>query len=160
MDRRTALIDWGVAIALLGFAALSVFIANDLDTEGEFTARVPLWAEYALTAAVILPLAWRRRYPLSILIVVGAAFVVHRVAEVNEITMSSIALFLALFAAGALSQHPARDRVRGGIVAVTMTLLGWQLWGEQEYVGLDLFVLTSYSVALNLAFFGHRLAAR
>jgi hypothetical protein len=41
-----------------------------------------------------------------------------------------------------------------------MVLLGWQLWGEQDYVGLDLFVLTSYSVALNLAFFGHRLAAR
>ena len=153
MDRRAALIDWGVALALLGFGALSVFIANDLDTEGEYAARVPLWAEYALTAAVILPVAWRRRYPLSILIVVGAAFLVHRVAEVNEITMSSIALFLALFAAGALSQHPARDRVRGGIVAVTMTLLGWQLWGEQEYVGLDLFVLSSYAIALNLAFF-------
>jgi signal transduction histidine kinase len=153
MDRRAALIDWGVALALLAFGALSVFLANDLDTEGEYAARVPLWAEYALTAAVVLPLAWRRRSPLLILIIVGAAFVVHRVAEVNEITMSSIALFLALFTAGALSRHRARDWVRGGVVAVTMALLGWQLWGEQDYVGLDLFVLSSYSIALNLAFF-------
>lgn len=151
--QREQRIDLVVALAMLGFAALSVFIANDLDTEGEFSARVPLWAEYALTAALILPLAWRRRYPLSILIIVCAAFVVHRVAEVNEITMSSIALFLALFTAGALSQHPPRDWVRGGVVTVTMVLLGWQLWGEQDYVGLDLFVLSSYSVALNLAFF-------
>ena len=150
---RERRIDLAVALAMMGFAALSVFIANDLDTDGEFAARVPLWAEYALTALVILPVAWRRRSPLLILIIVGAAFVVHRVAEVNEITMSSIALFLALFAAGALSHHPARDRVRGGVVAVTMVLLGWQLWGEQDYVGLDLFVLSSYSIALNLAFF-------
>jgi signal transduction histidine kinase len=153
MIGREQRIDLAVAVAMMGFAALSVFIANDLDTDGEFTARVPRWAEYALTALVILPVAWRRRSPLAILVVVGAAFVVHRVAEVNEITMSSIALFLALFTAGALSQHPARDWIRGGVVAVTMILLGWQLWGEQEYVGLDLFVLSSYSIALNLAFF-------
>lgn len=152
ITRRELAIDAGIALSLMGFALLSVFITNDLIDDSE-ASRVPLWAEYALTVVLFLPLLWRRRYPLTVLVVVGAVFVVYRLAEVAEFSSSSIALFLALFTAGALSEHPARDWVRGGTVAVSMVLVAVQLSGDQEYIGLDLFLLVGYSVALNVAFF-------
>ena len=63
--RRDALIDRIVTATLLGCALLAVFIVHDLQLEEVDSARVPLWAEYALTIALIVPLAWRRRFPLS-----------------------------------------------------------------------------------------------
>jgi signal transduction histidine kinase len=152
VDRRDVFIDVAIAVTLLGFAALTVFIAHDLELDAG-GARVPLWAEYAFTVALMVPLAWRRRYPLTVLVVVGAVFLVYRYVEVREITASSVALFLALFSAGALSQHRARDWVRGGVVAASMATVVVQVLGEQEYVGLDLFVFSSYAIALNVAFF-------
>ena len=153
MERRDVLIDWAVTITLLGFAALTVFIAHDLDLADVGPTQVSLWAEYALTVALMMPLAWRRRYPLTVLVVVGAVFLVYRYVEVHEVTASSVALFLALYSAGALSQRPARDWVRGGVVAASMATVVVQLLGEQEFVGLDLFVFSSYAIALNVAFF-------
>jgi len=153
LNRTDARIDWAIALVLLGFAALTVFIASDLEVASMGSARVPLAAEYALTVALMLPLAWRRRYPLTVLVTVGVTFLVYRYAGVREITASSIALFLALTSAGALSQHRARDWVRAGVVVVSMASVVLQLLEQQEYVGFDLLVFSSYAVALNGAFF-------
>jgi signal transduction histidine kinase len=101
----------------------------------------------------MLPLAWRRRYPLTVLVIVGGVFLVYRYVGVWEGTASSIALFLALYSAGALSQHPARDWVRGGVVAVSLVVVVAQLIGQQEYVGFDLLVFSSYTIATNVAYF-------
>jgi hypothetical protein len=105
-DRRDILIDWAIALMLFGLAALTLFLADDLRLAPEGGALVPPWAEYALSAALMLPLAWRRRYPLTVLVIVGGVFLVYRYVGVWEGTASSIALFLALYSAGALSQHP------------------------------------------------------
>jgi hypothetical protein len=153
LTRRDVLFDWAIAIALLAFAALTIFIGHDLDPETAAQVQVQPWAEYALAAAVMLPLAWRRRYPLTVLVVVGAAFLAFRYAGVYEGTMSSIALFLALFTAGAQSQHPARDWVRGGVVAASMVVVVSALLRQQEYVGLDMLIFSSYSIMANVAYF-------
>jgi signal transduction histidine kinase len=150
--RPGALIDGIVAATLLGVALLTVFITHDLELRDE-PAHVPLWAEYALTVALMVPLAWRRRFPLAILVAVGGAFMAYRVAGVYEFTASSIALFLALFTAGAHSEHPARDWIRGGIIGVSMALLVWSLFDVQDYAGFDQLVFSTLAVAQNVAFF-------
>jgi signal transduction histidine kinase len=150
--RRSALTDWVIAVTLLGVALLTVFISHDLHLR-EVPSRVPLWVEYALTVALTVPLIWRRRFPLAVLIVVGGVFIAYRLAGVYEFTVSSIVLFLALFTAGALSQHRSRDWIRAGVVGVSMVLVVWSIFEEQDYVGLDQLVFGTLAVAQNVAFF-------
>jgi signal transduction histidine kinase len=150
--RRDALVDRSIAATLLVCALLTVFIANDLELR-DAPAHVPLWAEYALTVALMAPLAWRRRFPLTVLVAVGVMFSLYRLAGVYEVTASSIALFLALFTAGAQSEHPARDRIRGAVVGMSMVLVLWFVLDEQDYVGLDQLVFSTFAVAQNAAFF-------
>src|SRR5690606_14421362 len=70
-------------------------------------------SDLVVLGATVLPIALRRRFPLSVLTVVTAAFLVCRFEDVPEFTATSLALFIALFAAGAYSRHRMRDVVRG-----------------------------------------------
>ncbi|MGC0249326.1 sensor histidine kinase [Pseudactinotalea sp. Z1748] len=76
-------------------------------------------------AAVTLPLAWRRRYPTTVLIVLSAAFVVLGEAMVPETLVTNIALFLALYTVGAW----VSDRRRALIVRliVVAVMFSWLL---------------------------------
>jgi signal transduction histidine kinase len=147
------LIDWVVAVGLTSFALLSVFIAADVLPADEVDVRVPWWVAYVLTVAMTMPLAWRRRRPVEVLAVVGALFVVYRLAKVPEGTLSTITIFLALFSAGAYSIHPARDWVRGGVVAASFALVSWQLLEANDFVTFDALVLGGFTVGFNVAFF-------
>lgn len=73
----------------------------------------------AALAGVTLPLAWRRRYPAAVLLLVSAAFVVVGEAMVPETVVTNIALFLALYSVGAWEGDRRRAAlVRGAVVAV------------------------------------------
>ncbi len=54
-----------------------------------------------LLAAIMLPLAWRRRYPAAVLAVVTVAFIVAGELAVTETIVTNIAYFVALYTAGA-----------------------------------------------------------
>lgn len=101
----------------------------------------------------LLPLAARRRFPLTVLVTVCAAFIAFRVLQVPEGTVSSVALFLALYTAGAHSVHPARDWVRGAAILVSMGLVVWALLSQVPEPGISVVALALFSVGINIAFF-------
>src|SRR5690606_41770529 len=90
----------------------------------EFADEVPA-SDVALLAVTILPLAFRRRFPLTVLSIVTAAFLVTRFAEVPEFTSTSLTVFLALLPAGAYRRHRMRAWVRVAVIGVPLgTVIG------------------------------------
>lgn len=77
-------------------------------------------AAAAMLAATMLPLAWRRRRPIAVLLVVTVAFIATVSLEVSESLFLNIALFTAFYSVGAW--EPRRDRATWarGVVAVAM----------------------------------------
>ena len=118
----------------------------------EFADEVPA-SDVALLAVTILPLAFRRRFPLTVLSIVTAAFLVTRFAEVPEFTSTSLTLFIALFAAGAYSRHRMRDWVRGAAIGVPMATVIWGVATSQPDLPDNIALYSVFSVVINSAFF-------
>ena len=118
----------------------------------EFADEVPA-SDVALLAVTILPLAFRRRFPLTVLSIVTAAFLVTRFAEVPEFTSTSLTLFIALFAAGAYSRHRMRDWVRGAAIGVPMGTVIWGIATSQPDLPDNIALYSVFSVVINSAFF-------
>jgi len=86
-----------------------------------------LWpepAELALSAGILalttLPLAFRRVAPLPVLAVVGVAFLLIGELQVPEVTVSNIALFMAIYNVGAWERNRTRANVARGILVAGM----------------------------------------
>jgi signal transduction histidine kinase len=118
----------------------------------ELGAPVPA-VDVALLAILALAVAFRRRYPLSVLAVTTGAFLVVRIQEVPEASITSIILFLALFSAGAYSHHSRRDLTRGAAVAVSMGVLLWSLYTNAEGLPGSVVAYQVFALLLNVAFF-------
>lgn len=65
---RLGLVDWGMALALAGFGELQLGVFARCCDTGRVTA-----AGVLLTLMETLPVAWRRRLPIPILVLTGAA---------------------------------------------------------------------------------------
>ena len=132
-QRRTDLL---VALALAAGAIASVLLARAADVDLGRTPPPPA-EEIAWCLAVSLPLAFRRRAPLAVLIVVAGAFIGLQARYVAESQLSSICLFLALFTAGAWAADRTLSRaVRLVVVVVMFAWLAYALsataWSQQQ----------------------------
>ena len=122
-----------------------------------------------LTLALILPLAWRRSHPLTVLLIMTVLFFPYEAAGIGEETMSVIALWIALYSAGAYGERRWRDWVRGVTVAAVLGYASYYVlftdWAVERggeaafWVGahellLDVFLLAAAWV------FGNTMAAR
>jgi signal transduction histidine kinase len=150
-DARTRLIDGGVAAAVLGVSWLSVFVAHDVGGE-EARSLIPVWSEYVLLAVMIAPLAWRRRWPLATLATVAPLSLIAFGAQVPDPWGPTLALFLALYTAGARSRDRWRDPLRIATCVATMGMVAWNLLHNAEAVGFDLLLLSGYAVVVNAGF--------
>lgn len=77
----------------------------------------------AWALAITLPLALRRRLPVTTLLVVATVFVGLQARYVPEAVFSSVALYLALFTAGAWA--PDRRAAHLSRAAVVLAMFGW-----------------------------------
>lgn len=124
--RRELRVDVLVAVVLAAGTLLTLELGRVQGaTLGGEPPSVPEQTAWAL--AVCLPLALRRRLPLTTLLVVSAVFIGLQARYVPEGIVCSVALYLALFSAGAWG----RDRrlawaARVGVVAV---MLAWLTYG-------------------------------
>jgi signal transduction histidine kinase len=75
-----------------------------------------------LTLLCTLPLFFRRRYPLGVLIFMTAAVITFREFSLPESSFISYALLLAFFNAGAYGQQRLKNWVRG---AAFILVIGW-----------------------------------
>jgi signal transduction histidine kinase len=119
----------------------------------DFDDAVPLM-DIVLIAVVVAPLLVRRAFPLVTLMVVTVAYLVAAVVEVPESTILTLALFVALFSAGAYGTHPARDLLRAITIVASMGVVLFFLFVDSRDVPGDIVLFRVFSLALNVAFFG------
>jgi signal transduction histidine kinase len=120
--RRDDLVfDGCLAVGLYLLLAASLFAtpeAMDLDLGG---------GAYLAGAFITLPLAFRRRAPRSVFLVVVSALTVFRLIQGGEVIISSIAWFLAYYGLGRYGRHWLRNPLRiGNILAfIGLYVVAW-----------------------------------
>jgi len=109
--------DAATAIGLFGASILSLVLGR----------AVGLWpdpADLALSTGVLalttIPLAFRRVAPLPVLAIVGIATVLIGELTVPEVTVSNIALFMAIYSVGAWERNRTRANVARGVLVAGM----------------------------------------
>jgi signal transduction histidine kinase len=119
---RQTRIDVLVAAALAAGAVASVLLSRAADFDLGRTPPPPV-EEILWCLAVSLPLAFRRRAPLVVLVVVAAVFIGLHARFVAETQLSSVCLFLALFTAGAWTTD--RTMARAVRLVVVVVMFAW-----------------------------------
>lgn len=103
-------------VALFSLALIESFNGTDLDTGR--------WRGYAVVAAVTLPLAWRRRYPIVVLAFTTVAFVwgtyLSMMATAQLVTQ--VAYFASVYAAVAWTRSRQVTAIAVAMLAVSMTV--------------------------------------
>ncbi len=132
--------DVTIAAVLLAMTAVAVRLAIDAAPPGTYdTPSTAAWL--TIVVALTLPLALRRRFPLSVLVAVTIAN--FFVSDIRELGMSIIIYWVALYSAGAYGRPGRRDWVRALSVLV---VLGTVL----DRLGIDGF--TGRTAVLNTVF--------
>ena len=91
---------------------------------GVYDEPAPMWVSLIWAVLITLPLAFRRRYPNTVAIVVSIAFIVGGERQVPELLMGNITLFMALYAVGAwVDNRRTALLVRALIIAAMLTWL-------------------------------------
>jgi len=110
-------VDAATAAALFGASILSLVLSRAMG----------LWpepADLALSAGILalttLPLAFRRVAPVPVLAILGVAFVLIGELQVPEVTVSNIALFMAIYSVGAWERNRTRANVARGVLVTVM----------------------------------------
>jgi len=109
--------DAATAVGLFGASILSLVLGRAMG----------LWpepADLALSAGILalttLPLAFRRVAPVPVLAVLGVAFLLIGELQVPEVTVSNIALFMAIYSVGAWERNRTRANVARGVLVAGM----------------------------------------
>ncbi|MEV6347209.1 histidine kinase [Actinoplanes sp. NPDC051851] len=118
-QRRT---DLGIGVALAALAVLNLYVLRSTGyLAGESAPRVPeqiLWA-----VATTLPLAWRRRAPEAVAVVISVFFIAGQVRGTQEQQVTSAVLFAAIYTLGAWG--PGRQRARTIRLAIIAAMFAW-----------------------------------
>ena len=148
---------WDVSLTVLALALMLVStylgsLVNEFTgTAGPTMAHGLLWS-----AAMTLPLAGRRRFPATTLVVVTVCFATHRWLLVPENNVSPFVYLIALASAGSwIAVRRRRDAVRAASIGLMTAVLiadtiRTEIPPEFEAIVNSAF---AFSIAYNLAFF-------
>lgn len=147
----------GLVAAVVGVLSAQVYSSASGASLGWRDAEAYGW--FALSG---LALAGRRRYPLTVLVVISVIFVAvgERLTELGVVFTIQMALFAAIYAAWAWSRTPRALWTVTGLVLVGM--FGWLLYvlldtpaPPREQTGLlsPMVAVVVYSVAINVVYF-------
>ena len=104
----------GAVLMALG-ATVSTLLYSRL---GVYDTVPPLWVTVAVIALISLPLALRRRFPVTVALLVSVGFFAGQQAGVPELLFSNIALFIAIYSVGAwTSNRRIAFLARTGLIA-------------------------------------------
>jgi signal transduction histidine kinase len=115
-----ALIAVGATVSAMLYTRVGYFL--DLDAEPTLHP-APAWLSAIMIIAITAPLAWRRRYPEVVAVVVSVAFFLTPTLRVPEALFGSISLFIAIYSVGAWS----RNR-RAATVTRVLIIIGMFVW--------------------------------
>ncbi|RKT31395.1 signal transduction histidine kinase [Microbacterium sp. AG1240] len=108
--------DVVLAVVVLVGALISAVLSAIAGMYGDRQAAMPLTVAYAFVLAV--PLAFRRRWPSIVAIIVSIAYFVAVTMQIPELYAGNVAMFIALYTVGAWSTNRRRATiVRAAIIA-------------------------------------------
>lgn len=141
------------ALVVVGLFALG-WLADSVNRSAmtELDEAVPL-LDLVMIGLIVGPLLLRRMFPLWTLVVVTVAYLAAAIMDVPESTITTIALFVALFSSGAYSRHPARDVLRAAAIVAAMGVVLFFLFTDARDVPGDIVLFRVFSLLLNAAFF-------
>jgi signal transduction histidine kinase len=149
---RPLALDVAVALVLTGFLVVNGYLFTQLQIPDAPPTSTLTWVS---GVAMCLALAFRRAYPLSVLVVVAVAFSVYGFSGGLDVFGSNIALFLATVTAGSHGRAPHRDRVRAVVIAGLFATVFYAI-GRGTGIDAGLYALVVgqvYAVALNVFYF-------
>ncbi|MGB3441540.1 MAG: sensor histidine kinase [Actinophytocola sp.] len=114
--------DIGIAAAVLVGALGMTVLINSMGAFA-FGSAPRLTEQLIWSAALPVPLAVRRRFPLAVLLVVGVLFIAAQVRQIGDNLIPSIVLFLALYTEGAWER--SRSTARWSRIGVIAAMFGW-----------------------------------
>jgi signal transduction histidine kinase len=113
--------DAALAGAMFGGSLLSTVLYR---VAGFYDDPAAGWVSALCLAAATLPLAWRRRHPAAVALVMTAAAITVGELRVPEVLVWNIALFMAIYSVGAWETDRRRAAwVRGVVVFAMMSWL-------------------------------------
>ena len=119
-ERRS---DVLLAIVLFVGAVLSAALSSIAEMYGKEQA--PLWTALVYAVVVTAPLAVRRRWPGTVAIIVVAAYFTAVTIRIPEIYVGNIAMFIAIYTAGAWMNNRRRAVIVR--VAIIVSMFVWLL---------------------------------
>jgi signal transduction histidine kinase len=121
VDRRSALQPPWFDVALVALLIVAAIVSRDSATfDGGAVPNPPDALSMVLAIAMILPLLWRRRFPIQVLAVTHVVYFARLFLGYGPDTASNPAVLIAIYSVGAYAPRPAGDvaRVVAGIVVV------------------------------------------
>lgn len=129
MTRQGLRSDAILAAALFVGALLSLMLYRVAGVYEDDAA--PMWMSLIWAALITLPLAWRRRWPNTVAVIVSATFIAGGELRVPELLICNITLFMALYAVGAwVDTRRTALLVRAGIIAAMLVWLVLSLFRQ------------------------------
>jgi signal transduction histidine kinase len=137
IDRHPTLADFALAAAIGVLSLLNIWLEWSSALPSP-PVTVPL--AVGLTLFLTLPLTWRRRFPLAVLLTMTVASALSSLAGVPDSLWSGNAWGLALYSAGVYGSDRWRDPVRAVAVAGFTGLIAYEIvWANlPEYAGSPL----------------------
>ena len=125
IERHPTVADGAFASALCVLALLGIRVA------WPFFHPVAAWLAVVLTVLLIAPLAWRRRFPLGVMLGMVPIIVVYQVVDVPEWQWTVNAWWIALYSAGAYGGDRWRNWARAVGVAAINGLVAYEVFLEE-----------------------------
>ena len=126
-DRRQQRRDVITGLVVLAGSLLATVLVN---SAGMLALGEPpgLPEQFLWNTALSLPLVLRTRFPVAVLLVVGAVFIAAQFRQVPETIAPSIALFLAIYTVGAWAPDRTVARLsRIGVIVAMFVWLGYSM---------------------------------
>ncbi|MFI9010885.1 sensor histidine kinase [Actinosynnema sp. NPDC053489] len=121
---------WLAAAAVAGAVAVTALVTSMGAVPWDDTPH--LVEQFAWGVALTAPLVVRRRFPVAALFAVGALFIGAQARHVADNLVPSVALFLAIFSAGAWGRD--RARAKWARIAVIAVMFGWLGFGLVRFL--------------------------
>lgn len=149
IDQRPRLTDAVIAAIFVVLALVETHIG------WEYSQPVAPWQAVILVLALMVPLAWRRQYPIAVLVAMTAALFIYRLVEIPENTWAANTWLLALYGVGAYGQRRWRNLSRGAAVVVVTGLYTYLLvTRDSDYFGNNRWLIIVVALISNWLFFG------
>lgn len=109
-----------IAAALLALGAVVSLLLHV--RIGSYSEPAPPWLSAISIALVTVPVAFRRRYPEAVAIIVSVGFFIGQQFSVPELLFSNIALFMVIYTVGAWGANRRAANIVRGVIILAMFL--------------------------------------